>query len=338
MSTVFSENQVRQLYIAKSFVAADSFTKASALGAVTVTADADGHIYLKHIGYGGMTHSDLIDPKLILWAKAVAPKKSKLKKVTVELDSTVNGGLPIAGEDYILRVNFRGLYGPSDADIYQKYGAVRAFKNMTAAQFYAMMAYSLVKNLSREHFDAIEVSLDGGTTAIAQASMKAGAPVFYDEAGATIDAASAASITLTEKSAEKSFKLGVHDVSGLSFDVVPTTVFDGTLDMVWGTVANEQIDGLVNGYDIANLEYFTMKARADKYGMINWPDNIDTKYLADPTKEYYTIEIHFAYVGANHAVQKSEKTLTVAFESMAEANKMVAAVNALCAGTLETLA
>lgn len=45
--------------------------------------------------------------------------------------------------------------------------------------------------------------------------------------------------------------------------------------------------------------------------MVNWPNYVPTKYLVDPTKEYDTIAIHFAYTGANHSVQMSEKDITI---------------------------
>ena len=63
---------------------------------------------------------------------------------------------------------------------------------------------------------------------------------------------------------------------------------------------------------MADYEYFYMGERGDQYRMVNWPDYIPTKYLVDPTLEYGydTVAIHYAYTGANHSVQKSEKDIT----------------------------
>ena len=46
--------------------------------------------------------------------------------------------------------------------------------------------------------------------------------------------------------------------------------------------------------------------------MVGWPDYVPTTYLVKPdyTYGYDTIAIHYAYTGANHAVQKSEKDIT----------------------------
>jgi len=72
-------------------------------------------------------------------------------------------------------------------------------------------------------------------------------------------------------------------------------------------------DGVVirNGKQIADLEYFLMGERGDMYRHLGWPNYVPTKYLVDPTAAYDVIDIHYAYVGANHSVQKSEKTLTI---------------------------
>jgi hypothetical protein len=56
----------------------------------------------------------------------------KLKQVVLKLDSSVNSGNPVSGQDYIVRVNFRQAFGMSDEDLYQKYGAVHAVSGMTA--------------------------------------------------------------------------------------------------------------------------------------------------------------------------------------------------------------
>jgi hypothetical protein len=80
----------------------------------------------------------LIDPKNVLWVKytPAADMARDLKAVTVTLDETVNGGEPIVGQDYILRINFRQFASLGDQDVYVKHGAVRIFKGMTASDFY----------------------------------------------------------------------------------------------------------------------------------------------------------------------------------------------------------
>lgn len=84
--------------------------------------------------------------------------------------------------------------------------------------------------------------------------------------------------------------------------------------------SNNEIEWLVNtpstgawvpsGKNAADLEYFSMGERGDLYRGVNFPDNFETLYLVDPTKEYDMINVHYSYVGANHSTQKSEKDVT----------------------------
>ena len=94
------------------FVASAHKTSVAALTTkvwITAQTDDDGCIYIVQNGHGGLVRSDLIKPNSIMWATASAPADTaiKLKKVTVALDRSVNGGDPISGQDYILRINFR---------------------------------------------------------------------------------------------------------------------------------------------------------------------------------------------------------------------------------------
>ena len=60
-----------------------------------------------------------------------------------------------------------------------------------------------------------------------------------------------------------------------------------------------------------------MGERGDKYRNVGWPYVINTTYLMDEIKsgdtngEFGIIDIHYAYVGSNESVQKSEKDCTI---------------------------
>lgn len=73
-----------------------------------------------------------------------------------------------------------------------------------------------------------------------------------------------------------------------------------------------------NGYKIAELEWFLMGERGDQYRQLYWPKNIETKYLADASKEYYTLDIHYAYQGSCEDIQKSEKDILIVAETETE--------------------
>lgn len=68
-----------------------------------------------------------------------------------------------------------------------------------------------------------------------------------------------------------------------------------------------------NGQMLADLEWFCMGERGDDYRMMGYPNNIDTKYLIDPSKEYNVIDFDFKYVGSGVDNQESVKHMTLVF-------------------------
>ena len=140
----FSTNQVRQLYVALDVETSGHVLASDIAGTIALKNDtAKNHLYFEYKGADNLMRSDLIDIKNILYVKATAPEAMArdLKSVTVALDSNVNGGTPVAGQDYILRIAFRQYVGMSDEDQYFKYGmvhayaAAKAYAGMTLAEF-----------------------------------------------------------------------------------------------------------------------------------------------------------------------------------------------------------
>lgn len=303
----FSTNQVRHLYVVKGTQA--SVGTADTAGKLAVKADsAKSHLYFEYKSPGGLVRSDLIDIKNIIAAKATdaASLRRELGQVKVALDSAVNGGLPVAGQDYLLRVAIRQFAGMSDEDQYFKHGLVRATTGMTAEQFYTKLKESLIMNFSREASKLFEFTSD------------------------------ATGVVITE--VEQDWKLGVLAQVPVYFSVHPTTILVGGVDEVWG-VATPQHSGVFvgNGKNIADLEYFCMGERGDQYRNIGWPHVIETTYLVDPTAEYSVLDIHYAYVGSNEGVQKSERDITLV-GSKADINLVINAINTAADTAIDTLA
>ena len=155
----YSVNQVRQLYVAKA-LKSPNVGATDAAGSIAVKSDtAKTHLYFEYMGAGGMTRSDLIDIKNILYAKATDADDlaHDLAKYKLTLDASVNSGAPVAGQDYILRIAFRNYIGLSEEDQYFKYGMAHAYAGMTASDFYKVLALSLAKNFSREVVPLIKI-------------------------------------------------------------------------------------------------------------------------------------------------------------------------------------
>lgn len=403
----FSTNQVRHLYVVKGTQA--SVGTADTAGKLAVKADsAKSHLYFEYKSPGGLVRSDLIDIKNIIAAKATdaTSLRRELGQVKVALDSAVNSGAPVAGQDYLLRVAIRQFAGMSDEDQYFKHGLVRATSGMTAEQFYVKLKDSLVMNFSRESSKLFDFTFDGAKATKALAD-NAGVTVTAKNAGPagndiTIEitgvAAAATAVTVTGSAISVALKAADATIGGLKaaiaasaeaaalvtvagtdatsvvpeapavqlaggtatgvviteveqewkrgilaqvpvyFSVHPTTILVSGVDEIWG-VATPSHSGLYvgNGKNIADLEYFCMGERGDHYRNINWPYVIETTYLVDPASEYSVLDIHYAYVGSNEGVQKSERDITLV-GNKADINTVIGAINTAADITIATLA
>lgn len=326
---VFSTNQVRQLYVATDVKEGAAHVLATdTVGTIALKTDnAKNHMYFEYRGVGGLVRSDLIDVDKVLYAKATPASAlaRKLKKATVTLDATVNGGNPIAGQDYILRIVFRQYLGMSDEDQYQKYGMVHVYAGMTASDFYKTLAISLAKNFSRELVPLVKFKI--GATEVTP-NMK-----LTDIAG------DADSLVIEE--VEQPWTLGIQEQVPVYFEVYPTTVTFNGDERIWGEVEKGDTgdaNAIKDGKIIADLEYFCLGERADQYRNIGWPNAIPSKTLVDPTKEYHVLDIHYAYVGSNECVQKSEKDITIVSADKADINTLIDALKAATGMEIASLA
>lgn len=330
--SVFSTNQARHLFVA---TAKAEVTEAAAAGTIEVKGDtAKNHLYFKYMGKGGQIRSDLIDIKNILYAKAVDAKAyaRELKAVEVTLNEA-----PIPGQDYILKIAFRQFAGMSDEDVYTKFGMVHATNDMadSASTFYVALAESLVKNFSRELTKLVKFALATDSDAVEVTTATK-----FKELNGTYTG-----LIITE--VEQEWTLGIKPQVPVYFDVLPGTVISSGDEVIWGSVEKlgpeeddtdkEGVSYVQNGKNIADLEYFCMGERGDQYRGIGWPNAIVTEYMVDPTQRYHTLDIHYAYVGANESVQKSEKDLTIVCADKEVLNGIIDDINTATGLTIASL-
>lgn len=332
----FSTNQVRQLYVAKTLKTPRVLATDTA-GSIAVKSDtAKNHLYFEYKGADNLMRSDLIDIKNILYAKATDADDMahELRAVTVTLDSEVNAA-PVAGQDYILRIAFKQYVGMSDEDQYFKYGMVHAYAGMTASDFYKKLALSLAKNFSREIVPLVKFILTDSE----------------DEAVPVDATTKESSLTGTYKAlvideVEQPWRLGIMEQTPVYFEVQPVPVTVNGDERIWGKVEETDPAGTItNGKKIADLEYFCMGERGDMYRGVGYPNNIPTTYLVGPTVKYNVIDIHYAYVGSNESVQKSEKTITLVVPKVGAtnsasnklANDIIKAINTATGLSIATL-
>lgn len=289
---VFSTNQNRQFYVVSKVVT----NEPAALGEVKIGKTKDEkQIFFKHFGQGGLTRTDIIDVDKVCYAKITKKDalQTELKKAVISLDANVNGGLPIAGQDYIVRIVIHNYLAPGDNTWTVKHGAVHAYAGMTAEDFYKKLAKSLEMNFSREV-----------------------QPLLTFKAEAT-------GVTVTE--VEQPWNLGLMSQEPVNFEVIATTVRWQGADVIWATREEDdkiKIEGtgqfIGDGKKIADLEYFCMGERGDQYrDNVSRRIGIPTKLMVDPEKEYDVLDLHYFFSDTGVNVQKSEKDITFVSDSAA---------------------
>ena len=323
---VFNTNQNRQLYVAKRF--ADGTTVPAVGSATSQVGDLgvkviDNQLYFTYQGVDGVAKSDFIPVANLSYAKAVKASAMAVKptKVEITLASGVNSGAPIAGQNYILRIVFKEWMGAGDDSQYFKDIVVHATSGMSASDFYKALLSAANASFSRE----VNATKDSN-------------PYL----AFSVDNSTATKFIIEEK--EQPWTLGVEAQERVYFEAQPTTVFNGVDDVVWGDVTPvASANTIGNGKKIADLEWFCMGERGDQYRMMGYPNYIDTKYLVDPSKEYSTLELHFAFTDTGVNSYRSEKDITIAVPNGAAGhvydviNGIIGAINTAAGTSIGTL-
>lgn len=317
----YSVNQVRHLYVVKASKGADA--QLGAVGDILPKADtAKSTMYFQYFSPAGVIESsDKIDIKNITYAKSTSSKAlvKKLDRYQVALDSTINSGAPVAGQDYLLRLAFRQYVDLSPEDQYWKFGMVHAVSGMTASGFYKAMALSLARNIAREATPLVTIYLVTDDSVYTTVTIDTNPATLTDTyTGIQIEQVA------------QDWILGVMPQDYIPFAVQPTTItFEGD-ERIWGTVTTvTPVNFVQNGHDIADLEYFTMGARGDFYRNMGWPNVIHTTYLVDPTQKYDTLDISYYWAGGAEDVQKSPRTITLVTVDDGEHTTMKALIAAI---------
>ena len=295
----FSTNQVKQLYVGNTHVTVN--TNVANIGDLAIHYDTDA-MWLNQFGYGGIVRSDLIKKSNITSIIAKKAVITNYKRYLVTLNSGgLSGGVPIVGEDYMLRIAFRQFVGISEEDQYFKYGIVHVTNGMSVSNFYVALAQSLYKNFSRDISKLVTIYVYDGTN--------------YTEVNATnLNNLTGTYQGVAIEEAAQDWILGVYKQYSVNFTVQPTTILNNSQEVIWGNVADTTSTNTkyyINGKTMADMEYFCMGERGDIYRNVGFPYVLHTQYFVDPTKEYHTIDISYSYQGKAEDIQKSPKTITI---------------------------
>ena len=178
--TKLNTNQNRQFYVVKevagfykaatSEVIGSKLTKDSAEGSVFVGVNPDGAGYIQQVGKGGIVSTGIIENISRVKKTAYTAMRRPLKKYKISLDSNVNSGAPIAGQDYIIQFQIKNAFGGGMNDIYLKMGgSVYATTGMNASKFWAAMYKSILLNFKREQNDWFEFDVPQASVTVSNA-------------------------------------------------------------------------------------------------------------------------------------------------------------------------
>ena len=280
----FSTNQVMQFYVLDG-TAVVTPSKTGDYAVVTFT-HADGDIVtsdrVENIMYGKLTKAAALTIPYTV--------------ADIKLDPAVNGGAPVKGEYYTIRVSYPEVGGLGNEGWVTKTATVLASTKVADA---ATLYTELAKALNGAF----------GVDAVLEAT------------------AEADGVSITQKDLTKYYKRGVRSI------VVPAFTVSAAMITIEGeevqpfaetsfNIVESDADPIGNGYKVADMEYFAMGERGDQYRNIDYLNAIDTKYRVEPGKTYDVLTVHFAYKGFNQNSHKSEKDLIVVSDDAAKLLKL----------------
>ena len=327
---MFTENQVRQFYVAKGTadtdvlkpVEVDSSHAATKLDTLSdgacqfVLGPNKDEFYLMYKGpKDNQQRSDLIKVCNVMDVRFTdaADMVHKNKKAVLTLDSSLISSSKVAEGEYVLNIEIKNYVALGYNSTKVKFATVISDGNTSPSDFYKKLAINLAKNFKREAAPLVSVGI---STAATGAS-----PVLVGSSswGST----TAAAIVIEEVA--QPWRLGAAKVEYVDFEVYPSNINEKAWGKVQFAGSSKYTDGTAssttvtaggtqpNSKMVADMEYFFHKERGDVYGYAGFPYNIDTEYMvnASDTTGYSFVDIHFYFEGNSHNVGHSEKTLTI---------------------------
>lgn len=259
----------------------------------------------------GTDTTDVIPSKQVLgvnFASATsASEKMYRKALKVKLNSAINEGNPVAGQDYILSLKFRGHIG--EEDTIEKVAMAHATATDTAATLLQKLAKSLIDNAAVEFTPLYEIHALNSKTPLTDVS--------------TI---TAEGFVIVE--AKPYWRLGTFQETLAKIEVATRPIIvAGDEEDAWldsykfvADTAGTYTDSILNTHKVADMEYFYKGERgvtAFKNAPYDAQMPVDLKVDANHTAGYDILTIHYAYVGANASNQKSEKDIVLVCKNAA---------------------
>lgn len=242
----FSENQVRQLYVVLD--KATGFNATTTAGSLKVESEG-GDLFFNYQTPNGdeVVRTDLIPLNKINSIKAVKGVERPLTLKQITLNSDVNGGNPVVGQEYILRMTFTNYgVGGVDNTYIKEVGAYRVRTGDTVEKIFIELKKLADANFSREPEALVNISL-GGTQASKVMSSNSGVTVKAVEPGVagnkykfavqSVSASEAKLETETDSSGNITFKASLTGAAKTIADLKALVEANTNLIFIEGTDA-----------------------------------------------------------------------------------------------------
>lgn len=292
----FSVNQNRQFYVVKNVVDSAPASEGDVQVGV-VSEGATMKLFVKYFGKGGPGRTDLIDFNKLCYANLTKAERQRtyLKTAKISLNSNINGGKPIVGQDYLVRITILNYLAMGDDNVAIKHGMVHAYAGLSVEDFYKKLAKSLTMNFSREIQPLLEFKAESD------------------------------GVVVTE--VEQPWHRGFMQQETVNFEVRAVPVIYQGDDADWAVTneegfieVTEDTRYLRNGKKIADLEYFCMGERGDQYrdqvcGALRMPVHYMITEDDAVNKEYDVLDLHYFFSDTGVNNQKSEKDIIFVAET-----------------------
>lgn len=278
-----------------SFIGRNIATDPLIVGNFSLLKSVDGReVFFNYVSPNGddglptIVRSPLVRVDKVNYATVKLAAYRNPQQVTVTIPATINGGNPIVGQDYILRFVFYGLgIGGQELQYVKEGGAYRVRQGDTAAVVLQTLVSLANVNFLREPTKMVDIAY------------------------------STNSIVVT--GVEQPWVLGKKQGDPLQFKVECVPVYDSAsnVEIPWGLVTDTTATGIstatvFNGNTIADMEWFYVGGRADHQRQWVYPDDFQTKYVANASFGYDTVDLDFYFSGDSEDVQRSRIALSLA--------------------------
>lgn len=296
---IYAQNQVGNMYVLSS----------------TNTASPEiafNKFYIEYTGPQGAGNgnakitSDKIDLNCIRYITVKKPQGFTPRTWTITTPT------PKVGKKYILYFDFSNWTGFGSYDKYHKF-AVAVAATTTKSDLATKLVAAINTQFKHEAYVPFIASISGSNVVLTETSPTvSAAKVLRGIMPSQLD------MTISSYTDDEAFSAD----NGVWASWAEFATTNSNITKADGTPLN-------NGYIILDMENFYSKNRADLYGLAGYPDCNPSDMVADASKDYYVLTIHYFLQEQGMNNQNSEKQLIVAAETEAALNTLVSGLKTI---------